>query len=379
MIESKLIEHSTVSKILRQKDKYMKPLPKEEPSSPGKKTKPKQPDVEKTLINWARNQQRRGLPITTEELRKQVLMFTSGRDDQASFTTTEWLEKFQRRHLSNSGSSTSRDTTAEASTSHSETLESSPISDHGLVSPPMSTVEDFSRGRSGIPDDAFDFKIEYEQSPILPHGFSSDKDSNSEVMMSPLSPDIGRDYVSIQYQNSGNTEVNFSRQRSMTLPHLAAEQELHSTLSEKNIPPLPSRAMTTIAEHRAISIDPRQTMKRHKSVPDIHESEIARFSTMQPPPVPRSADISPVSIPLSPMYQDETLKALDNIKRLLEQCPDVAEPDDYVMIGKLMEKLKLLKTRSPSHTPSLSGRLGHHEMIESPRISKKRTVLEMSN
>lgn len=354
----------------------MKTVPKEEATSPGKKTKAKQPDVEKTLINWSRNQQKRGLPITTEELRKQVLMFTSGRDDQASYTSTEWLENFQRKYISGSSSSPSRETTAETGISHSETLDSSPISENGLVSPPMSAIEESSLRKS--PEDAFDFKIEYEQSPMLPHGFSSDDQAISDTLMSPLSPEMNRDYVSIQYSDSVTSDSSYSRQRSMTLPHLAPGASPRPQSSGRSIPPLPTRALTTINEHKAISIDPRQTMKRHKSVPDIHDAEVVRYSTMQPPPIPRSADISPVSYAASPVYQDDTIRALHDIKKLLEQRPDVAEPDDYVMIGKLMEKLKLLKTRSPTGTPSLSGRMHRFEAADSPRISKKRTVLEMS-
>lgn len=356
----------------------MKSAPKEEASSPGKKTKAKQPDVEKTLINWSRNQQRRGLPITTDELRKQVLMFTSGRTDQSSYTSTEWLENFQRKHISGSSSSTSREATAEPSTSHSETLDSSPVSDNGLVSPPMSAIEDSGHRRSGLSDDGFDFKIEYEESPLLSHGFSSDGQVNSDALMSPLSPELSRDYVSIQYSDSINSDASYSRQRSMTLPHLVAGASPRPASSDRSMPPLPARAMTTINEHKSASIDPRQTMKRHKSVPDIHDTEVVRYSTMQPPPIPRSADISPVSIPASPMDQDGTIRALHDIKKLLEQRPDVAEPDDYVMIGKLMEKLKLLRTRSPTGTPALSSRMHRFDVADSPRLSKKRTVLEMS-
>lgn len=368
---------STVSKILRQKEKYMKSPAKEEANSPGKKTKARRPDVEKTLINWSRNQQKRGLPITTEELRKQVLMFTSVSDDQLSYTSTEWLENFQKKHLSGSSSSKSRETTVDPSTSHSETLDSSPISDNGLVSPPMSAIEDMHH-KSGLLEDSFDFKIEYEQSPLLPHGFSSDDRASSDALMSPLSPEISRDYVSAHHIDSSNSDTSYSRQRSMTLPHLAAATSPRSSNSSRSIPPLPTRALTTINEHRSTSIDPRQTMKRHKSVPDIHDAEVVRYSTMQPPPVPRSADISPIGVPASPVYQDETIRALHDIKKLLEQRPDVAEPDDYVMIGKLMEKLKVLKTRSPTNTPSLSSNSHRFESTHSPRLSKKRTVIEMS-
>jgi len=96
---------------------------------------------------------------------------------------------------------------------------------------------------------------------------------------------------------------------------------------------------------------------------------------MQPPPLPRSsADASPVSHPASPV-DDELIRALHEIKSLLEQNPSVAEPDDYLLIGKLMSKLKLLR---PVHVASLPGGMHPIDTIDSPRISKKRTILGIS-
>lgn len=46
---------STVSKVLRQKEKYL--LQQEEGSrSPAKRSKGRSPDIERALANWARNQ-----------------------------------------------------------------------------------------------------------------------------------------------------------------------------------------------------------------------------------------------------------------------------------------------------------------------------------
>lgn len=359
----------------------MKPQTKEEAVSPGKKPKVKLPDVEKTLSVWARNQQKKGLPVTTEELRKQVLMFTSGRNDQSNYTTTAWLEKFQKRYLSGDTSGPgSREDATETTTSLSETLDDSPSSSIGLVSPCMSAIED-NQASSRIPgrsDDLFDFEVnEYEQSPSLPYGFASDAGYSSEALLSPNSPEVKQDYVSSHYTEEPSSEACLPRQRSMTLPHLAAAPANRQKTSDRPVPPLPVRSTTSGNEQRHTSVDPRQMMKRHKSVPDIHDAEVVRYSTMQPPPIPRSADISPISMPSSPSQQDETLRALHNIKKLLEQRPDVAEPDDYIMIGKLMEKLKLL--RNSSHTsPRLPGGMHPIDISDSPRLSKKRTMVEMS-
>ena len=299
-----LTKCSTVSKILRQKDKYMKPAVKEEVTSPGKKNKIKLPDVERTLANWARNQQKKGQLITTDELRKQVQMFTSGRTDQETFTTTEWLENFQKKYFSGY-----EDT--EAGTSHSETLDNSPVSSDGLVSPPMSAIEEIDQKYRfiGKSEDVFSFEaLEYEDSPTLPHGFTSDGSMGSGTLMSPISPEMNREYVTSHY-----LEESQPRQRSMTLPHLAAAPP--KRLISKDAPPLPVRSMTVVNDMKNISIDPRQTMKRHKSVPDIHDTEV-RYSSMQPPPLPRSNEMSPIS-PSTSLRQDEAFLALDSIKRLL--------------------------------------------------------------
>lgn len=353
----------------------MKQQPKEEVTSPGRKTKVKLPDVEKTLANWARNQQRKGAALTNEELRKQVLMFSAGRSDQQTLSSTGWLEAFKLKYLSGADMRSGRDNdAADSSTTHSETLDNSPSSSDGFVSPPMSAIEEGKGVRS---DDMFDFGSRDFDGPGSFHMLSGSMSATSEPIISPLSPSMGRDILSnaLQMAEETPTELSFPRQRSQTLPHVTGTNSRPAS-SGNNAPVILTRSVTHI-EAKPIAVDPRQTMKRHKSVPDIHDTESIRFSSMQPPPLPRSADISPISHPGSPVMQDETIRALHTIKKLLEQRPDVAEPDDYVMIGKLMEKLKLL--RSPTNTPILPGGMHAMDMMDSPRISKKRTMLEMSD
>lgn len=96
---------------------------------------------------------------------------------------------------------------------------------------------------------------------------------------------------------------------------------------------------------------------------------------MQPPPLPKSAEMSPISSPISPA-EDDNIKALHTIKKLLEEHPGVADSDDYIAIGKLMEKLKLL--RSPTVTPQLPGGMHPVDILDSPRNSKKRTIMGIS-
>jgi hypothetical protein len=376
-------ESSTVSKILRQKDKYMNPPPKEEVTSPGKKSKAKLPDFEKTLTNWVKNQQRKGLPVTDEELRKQARMFSFSRSDQALLSSPSWLEKFkQKNNLGHHSSSNASDNVDSSTTSLSETpINASPASSNGLVSPPMSAIDENgpeSASKTGHDDDYFDFDDQgYSGSPVT----SADLEhSLSGPVLSPLSPSMLRSDELPELAMDDDFAVATlpnSRQRSQTLPYVSGHESRPSSSSKKQ-PSLPGRSMTTSlpSSNRPTSMDPRQMMKRHKSVPDIHDNESVRYSSMQPPPLPRSADISPVSMPSSP-FEDDNIKALHEIKKILQQHPGVADADDYLAIGKLMEKLKLL--RSPTQTPALPGGMHPLELLDSPRMSKKRTIMGISN
>lgn len=350
----------------------MKQTPKDEVVSPGKKVKSKVGDIEKTLMNWARNQQQKtGRAVTNADLRKQVLMFSAGRNEHGALYNDTWVEKFKTRYLSTEGDS-SHESAAESSTTQSETMENSPTSSDGMASPDLTSNELPSRL---FKSERADHLFEFEQSPSLPHGFSPASPS-PRIGFSPLSPDYTRMQTDVWPVNEITpTEATFPRQRSVTLPQLIPIEPAKAVAITSL-----SRSVVNIQPPTPRNVDPRQTMKRHKSVPDIHEAETeaVRYSSMQPPPLPRSADISPVGGPISASSShEETFRALRQIQKMLESRPDVAEPDDYVMIGKLTEKLKLLRSPSLGSTPVLPGGMVALENASSPRTSKKRT-LEMS-
>ncbi|KAK4938741.1 hypothetical protein LTR10_020844 [Elasticomyces elasticus] len=379
------VERSTVSKILRQRDKYMHPQPKEESASPGKKSKAKLPDFEKTLTNWVKNQQKKGLPITDEDLRKQAQVFSFSRSDQVVVSSIAWLEKFKRKnHLAAAPKSEGNATLLDSGnvSAAQSPLEASPGSSDGLVSPPMSTIDESGHDaatKSENTQDFFDFdkaKASFGQSPTLSQDFEEGLDHASENVLSPISPEItggDRDGMALLEMPDGAIGIP-SRQRSQTYPHVPSfGTGSRPSSSRQKAPALPMRSLTSVSETAPSAIDPRQMMKRHKSVPDIHYPDQPRYSSMQPPPLPRSADTSPVSDALSPS-EDDNIRALKAIKELLEQNPNVAEPDDYMAIGKLMEKLKILR---PAAT-TLPGGMHPIDMVDSPRLSKKRTFLGIS-
>ena len=358
------------------------PPPKEEVTRPGKKSKAKLPDFEKTLTNWVINQQKKGPPVTDQDLRKQAGIFSASTSDHAILSSPDWLEKFKQKNGLGRHSNSIDWTT----TSLSETpIDASPASSSGgLVSPPMSASDD--RHRRAVNDDQsedyfdFDSKDLCRRSPALTQASISEMErSLSGPIMSPLSPDPLRDTDELPDlpMDDTFTASSSSRQRSQTFPHLTDFSGNFRPASAGKQPGIPMRSMTSTLQSRPTAVDPRQTMKRHKSVPDIHDAEPGRFSSMQPPPLPKSADVSGVSNPASPA-EDDNIKALHSIKKLLESNPGVADSDDYIAIGKLMEKLKLL--RSPSSTPHLPGGMHPVDLLGSPRTSqtKKRTIMGIS-
>jgi hypothetical protein len=371
---------STVSKILRQRDKYMNPPPKEENTSPGKKSKAKLPDFEKTLTNWVRNQQKRGSSITDHDLRKQAKKFSFSRSDQEVVSSTDWLEKFKRKNRLFSQASDPESILVDSSTtSLTQTpLDGSPTSSDELMSPSMSPIEE-QLEESGVKmeshQDFFDFG---DDQPIFDDPVSDD---DGDKRPSPASPRMSRPLRNPLGQTSPDDSPDTrNRQRSQTYPHAPSiASGSRPSSSGQNRPSLPVRSAAStssapiVGDNGPTAIDPRQTMKRHKSVPDIHYPEQVRFSSMQPPPLPRSADTSPVNQSASPT-EDENIRALHAIKTLLEQNPGVAEPDDYLAIGKLMQKMKLLR---PNPT-TLPGGMYPMDIADSPRISKKRTIMGIS-
>lgn len=365
----------------------MNPQPKDESVSPGKKSKAKLPDFEKTLTNWVKNQQKKGLPITDEDLRKQAQVFSFSRSDQAVVSSASWLEKFKRKnHLVPQKGDPEATLVDSSTTSVAETpVDGSPTSSNGLVSPPMSAI-DKNDNESIIKvestQDFFDFedqKEAFEHSPSMSQELEEAIDeTESGFIPSPVPSEMvcgDPDGIALLDGMDDITGAS-TRQRSQTYSHAPniAGSSRPSSAGQK-APSLPVRSLTsTVADARPASVDPRQMMKRHKSVPDIHNPEQVQYSSMQPPPLPRSADASPISNPASPAEEDKNILALHSIKALLEQNPNVAEPDDYLAIGKLMQKMKILRP-VPSVLP---GGMHPIDIMDSPRISKKRTILGIS-
>lgn len=115
--------------------------------------------------------------------------------------------------------------------------------------------------------------------------------------------------------------------------------------------------------------DSNNSVKHHRS-----NSDLKSISTsMQPPPVPPSRS-STVSSPVSPgsPTQDEARRALELVMNYIQNQPSGLglQMQDYVTMGKLMEKLDLVHNNQ-----SISGRLHRiDEDTDGPQMTKKRSI-----
>ena len=373
-----------MSKVLRQKEKFL--YSNDGSQSPAKRAKGKFPDIERALVNWARNEQRKGEPLTDAKIKEQAHRFAAtvgNTDNQSKLTNSAWLEKFkQKHHLLGNRPRKSHPYSHEAdgvtivdssTTSLSETpLSYSPLSSgsEGMTSTPTSPNRDYSNSYVSYKTDDTEAFFELGQRQDSKYGSMA---PIPETVASPISPGLAGNKLRLPSRSS-----NFSRPRSQTFPNFGVEPAalMKSESVDKGINRVSEHAMQIptsegALEESPIAIDPRQTMKRNKSVPEIHS---LRSESMQPPPVPqipRSANTSPISA--SSPTQDEAKKALDLVWTFFTKQPgSILDPEEMKTIGKLMAKLNM--AQSPDSTPILPGGMHPLDVSTSPRMTKKRTI-----
>ena len=160
------------------------------------------------------------------------------------------------------------------------------------------------------------------------------------------------------------------RARSRTLPIMTGEAGSVSNASSRHVSP---KASPAIDEEPQSPTSGSMIMKRNNSSPDIKTS-------MQPPPLPNSSTMSPVSSPGSPT-QDEARKALELVMNYFQNQPSGLAAQDFFTIGKLMEKLELAQTQAAAAAAAAAAATVQpaslqriEEYPDHPRVCKKRSI-----
>lgn len=366
---------STVSKVLRQKEKYL--YQDDGSRSPARKQKGKFPDIERALTNWIRNQHKQGLPISDAAIKEKARFFATtvgGPDSHQKANSTSWLEKFKQKNniLQGSKSRKSSQDHSEASNpaSGSQTPgDVSPTSVSGLNSPAEPIKPEDCKEET---DDAFaEFTHGHRpfhsaSNPSLSSMFGETK-AFSEGPTSPTSPFYTPDssngpnpFVSIQPRDTNGA---FQRPRSQTFPMVGIEpfsppssgsltpKYLSALESPVDIASAVNGISTTGSIAPSMLTSPDSAAISSVSSPALHSAiapssiGMSAGSSQQ-----HSSPITPsstVSSPTSPS-QEDARRALEIVMNFFQQQPTgFVEPQEYMTIGKLMEKLKL-HSRRPS-------------------------------
>jgi hypothetical protein len=384
-------DFSTVSKVLRQKEKYLNP--DDGSRSPIKRAKGRVPDIEKALSNWARNYQRGGYPINDEMIQEKALFFAStcgcpeGKD---KVLTAAWLERFKQKNNLMGATSRRGSLDARRSGSNSPTRINTNFSGatnspkaHSPISPTNVFGSPISPGQS--PDRV---KREYDTVPELSGGYlhghsksTTSLDTSSSGMISPSSTLVSDSPFTPTSQSrlpySGSNNSNNNRPRSSTFP-LPIDPTLitadHSIDRDSKTDPRKAGPVAILESPLEFDDeqsqafkgkDPRKLIKRNRSNPEI------TTKSMQPPPVvSKSATVSPISAPGSPT-QDEARQALELVMNYFQHQPSGLAAQEYVTIGKLMERLELAKSQGYNFLGGLP-RIDEHD--DGPRVTKKRSI-----
>ena len=365
-----------------------------------KKSKGKFPDIERALANWARNESRR-YALTDSMIREKARFFAAtvgNNESQSKLNSTSWLERFKQknnlggRRLKKSPTD-SRPNFSEdgitvvdsstTSTSHTS-AEMSPMSPEDIS--PTTTDSSHGTARHGTTDGFFDFagtgyRHTHSQSTASLNTGYSGMSIAPLLVSSPTSPQV-TDAAASPFSPDGGArlpplESNFSRPRSQTVPNLNLEPGvMHKTDPSDEITPkisdpsTMSNMLESPREEKLTISNPFDAMKRTNSFPGPQKN---RDTSMQPPPVPKSETASPIASPVVSPTQQEARRALEVVMTFFQSQPmGVVEPNEYMTMGKLMQKLEL--AQSPDGTPSLPGGLHRIDEEEGLRVTKKRSI-----
>ncbi len=404
---------STVSKVLRNKDKYLNS--EERSSSPVKRNgKGKGASVEKALQSYLRKAQRAGTPISTESFLETAQRFSSATGDSIHEpANAAWLEKFMLKNgmapgrLIRRASETNITDSMRASGSpmlapsqpQSALSPASPSGGH-LSQSPLSankTDEEKEGGMNGFLDFSSDGAYKHSSSQnasSLPGAFTTDTATPSfpGSAISPTSsfnfspdPNVGAFLVGDRNAPMGHPNAAFQRPRSQTFPTLdlgymdSAEPATPKYHVPSTAPSsaLDSSSSETAGPHfsfeHAVSSPPRL---RHSS----SSGSIAGRSVTTP--VTTSAV---ASAPGSPT-QEDARRAADTLLCFIAANAGggFADQNEYHTIARLVEKLRIhqsqiAKAAAAAHGMGGLSRIpeGDSEMGNSAPVSAAAAMLKL--
>ncbi|KAK3692736.1 hypothetical protein B0T22DRAFT_24151 [Podospora appendiculata] len=399
------VERSTVSKVLRNKEKYLSA--EDRSSSPIKRTKGKTADIEKALTNYLRKAQESGIAVTADDIREKARLFstTAGNptDSYMKTNSSTWLEKFMLKH--NNGSSRLMRRASE--TNIPDSIRGSPSrtssQPSSAISPASPSVHPspspLSANRSDEEKESLNHYMDFTtESGGYKHSNSQSTTSLSSAFTdtatssfsgSALSPTASFSFSpdpnaggfltdqNRQIPPLGGPGSNFQRPRSQTFPTLDLE---YMNQPQNNEPLTPKYHVSSTAPSSALESSASETPASHFGLDHAITSPQLRHSSSNGSLTARSS-MTPItasavgSSPSSPT-QEDAQRAADILLSFIRA--NGFGQDDYLVMARLVEKLRIQHpqlTKAAAHPHGMGGlsRIpeGDSEMPNAPPVMIK--------
>jgi hypothetical protein len=349
--------HSTVSKVLRNREKY---LSQDDGTKNQIKPGRKFPDIERAVANWVKNEKRHGRAVTDDQIFDQFKHFARtvvNSDQQLKGVNNTWLEAFKQKNglspKSRKGSSASeldvkpssenlspeltptspqakRDASPSGVGTSSE--QKQPAKKMKSESPPVGATESIYGHRPYA-------SIGGALTDVSSHSFSPETMSPTPSFFSGINPFTGQQSTNSSLQTPNSAGY---RPRSQTFP-IAASNDTGSysstpTSSEAQL----SGFMISQSGQRyepttdsATASTQESFLPTPRSIDDGITSPAMTASISSP-----NIDAAQISLPASPSL-DETRRALEVVWSFFSNRHQSLAPEEVAAMGSLMDKLKL--------------------------------------
>ena len=345
---------STVSKVLRNKDKYLNS--EERSSSPVKRTgKGKGANVEKALANYLQKAKKNGIVVTREALKERALAFTSlaSGDSLLEFTSSSWLDKFMSKH----GIGSSRLIRRASETNIPDSMRASgspslaPSQPHSAISPASPaghlSPSPLSANKSDEEKENLNSFMGFAADGAYRHTNSFTDAATPSFSGSAISPTASFNFspdanvgAFLGGDRGGHLPphgAGFQRPRSQTFPTLDLEYMNQTQPTEPATPKyhVPSTAPSSALES---SNGPNFSFDQAVSPPQLrHSSSNGSITRSATTPVTCSAV---GSSPGSPT-QEDARRAADTLLSFITSASGFVDQNEYMAVVRLTEKLRL--------------------------------------
>ena len=313
------------------------------------------------------------MPLTDEIIRDKARAFaaTTPNPENHYILSSSWLEKFKLRNnlmgaRSRKGSLAPDDldyTSAAASSSHTPSG-TSPVSPIGIGSPELHSAQSHESLKNESPDSYIDYgghgPFHSESTNSLHSAFTDTAPSSfSPGPLSPTSPFFTPDSgvapgpfaappLTARPILPATTANNSQRPRSQTFPLLDQYMSTAETATPRYPPP-----MTMLDSPMEEAADPLISLNEavHPANVDGRPTTVAPADmSMRPPPLPahilageRNRELTPAlsTTSESSTSPEEAQQALKVLMKFIEEQQTGFDVQDFVQMGKLMEKLKV--------------------------------------